>query len=277
MGKQNSNFAGVGSVTGGEYEKISMSGSGMITGDVVCDSFHTSGSGHAKGKVDCRGEMHTSGSFHGEGDVKAGAVHTSGSSHFGGNLAVEGLMKTSGSLRCQKDAKAKDMQTSGSARVDGDLEVENAETSGSLSIGGSLNAGKLRTSGKLEVGKDCEAEEFFSSGRLEIGGLLNAGTVEIELNSVKDSVVGEIGGERITVTWKPAASFLSRIFGASRNGMLETGAIEGDEVRLEQTRAKVVRGRNVTVGAGCYVKLVEYSGVLQVADGATVEQQVKVD
>ena len=171
----------------------------------------------------------------------------------------------------------KRIKTSGSTRVEGNLEVESAETSGSLSVGGNLNASKLHTSGKLEVGKDCAAEEFSSSGRLDIGGLLNAGTVEIELSSTADSMVREIGGEKITVIWKPALSLLNRIFGANRNTMLETEVIEGDEVKLEQTRVKVVRGRDVTIGAGCYAKLVEYSGVLRVADGATVEQQVKVD
>ena len=260
MSEKNSSISGVGTIASGEYGQIHLSGSGTITGDVVCEGLQTSGSSHAKGKVECRGAVVTSGAFHGEGDVKAVEVHTSGSSHFGGNLTVD-----------------KRIKTSGSTRVEGNLEVESAETSGSLSVGGNLNASKLHTSGKLEVGKDCAAEEFSSSGRLDIGGLLNAGTVEIELSSTADSMVREIGGEKITVTWKPALSLLNRIFGASRNTMLETEVIEGDEVKLEQTRVKVVRGRDVTIGAGCYAKLVEYSGVLRVADGATVEQQVKVD
>lgn len=277
MEKQNSNFAGVGSVPGGEYGDISISGSGTITGDVVCDRLQTSGSGRAKGKIDCGGMITTSGSFHGEDDVKAGEMQTSGSSHFEKNVAVERLMKTSGSFYCGGNAKVGTAHTSGSARVGGDLEAEEAHTSGALTVGGTLNAGKIKTSGKLEVGNDCTAEEFFSSGRIMIGGLLNAGKVEIELNDTVDSEVGEIGGEQITVTMKPVVSFLSRIFGVNRSGMLEAGTIEGDEVSLEKTRVKVVRGRNVVIGAGCYAKLVEYSGTLQVADGATVEQQVKVD
>lgn len=260
MSAQNYSIAGVGTLAAGEYDKISISGSGTIMGDVVCTGMHTAGSSGAKGKIDCKGAMHTSGSFHGEEDVTAEEVHTSGSSHFGANLTVSGLLRTSGSTH-----------------VCGNLEVKDASTSGSLHVEGTLTAEKIETSGKLEVGKDCSAEEFISSGRLEIGGLLNAETVRIELNSASDSHVDEIGGEKITITWKPISGFLSRLFGGGRCGMLETNAIEGDEVHLEQVRAKVVRGRNVTIGSGSYVKLVEYTGTLQAADGATIEKQVQVE
>ena len=40
---------------------------------------------------------------------------------------------------------------------------------------------------------------------------------------------------------------------------LTAETIEGDVVWLENTTAKVVRGKNVTVGPGCVVDLVEYA------------------
>jgi hypothetical protein len=34
--------------------------------------------------------------------------------------------------------------------------------------------------------------------------------------------------------------------------------IEGDDIYLENTHAKVVRGNNIEIGPGCEIKLVEY-------------------
>ncbi len=41
-------------------------------------------------------------------------------------------------------------------------------------------------------------------------------------------------------------------------GNLTTDVIEGDEIYLEYTTAKAVRGKNVTIGQGCNIELVEY-------------------
>lgn len=40
--------------------------------------------------------------------------------------------------------------------------------------------------------------------------------------------------------------------------VLTTEIVEGDDIHLEHTRAKVVRGNRVTLGPGCEVDLVEY-------------------
>jgi len=39
---------------------------------------------------------------------------------------------------------------------------------------------------------------------------------------------------------------------------LPINLIEGDEIYLEYTTAKAVRGKNVTIGRGCNIELVEY-------------------
>ena len=51
--------------------------------------------------------------------------------------------------------------------------------------------------------------------------------------------------------------------------------IEGDQVELEYTQAKVVRGKYVRIGAGCEIDRVEYSGDLTV-EGGVVREQVRV-
>ena len=56
-----------------------------------------------------------------------------------------------------------------------------------------------------------------------------------------------------------------------------TESIEGDEVYLEYTRTKVVRGNNVSIGPGCEVELVEYKNNFQQAKGAAVKDSKKID
>ena len=43
-------------------------------------------------------------------------------------------------------------------------------------------------------------------------------------------------------------------------GELTTELIEGDEIYLENTNAKIVRGNNITIGEGCNIGLIEYRG-----------------
>ena len=39
---------------------------------------------------------------------------------------------------------------------------------------------------------------------------------------------------------------------------LTADVIEGDNVYLENTTARVVRGNNITIGQGCKIEMVEY-------------------
>ena len=75
-----------------------------------------------------------------------------------------------------------------------------------------------------------------------VGGLLNAGTVTIRLYGGCDA--HDIGGETIDVRLAQPWVFLP--FLGERN--LTADSIEGDTIYLENTRAKVVRGANVTIG-----------------------------
>lgn len=56
---------------------------------------------------------------------------------------------------------------------------------------------------------------------------------------------------------------------------LEVETIEGEDIDLESTKAELVRGRNVVIGAGCEIERVEYSGTLTVDKAAKVGEQVK--
>ena len=62
-----------------------------------------------------------------------------------------------------------------------------------------------------------------------------------------------------------------------RKAMLEINSIDAETIQLVHTRANLVKGTDVRIGAGCEIVKLEYAGDLTIEEGATVRQQVKVD
>lgn len=234
-------ISGSGSAGGGKYNDVSISGSGKITGDLECIDFKTSGSSKVVG------------------NLKAETIKISGSARIEGNLEV-GEMKVSGSSHVVGEVKSQSVRISGSSHIDGSLYGEE------VSISGSVN-----------IGKNCEAENFKASGSFKIQGLLNAGEVNINLSG--KSSVKEIGGEHIEVRVSAVDNFffkkvIDKMFNS--RGELNTELIEGDEIYLENTNAKIVRGKHITIAEGCNIGLVEYSGEINISNGSIVGEQKHV-
>lgn len=230
----NLKISGSGRAGGGNYNEVRISGSGTISGNITCRSFTSSGSSRV------------------EGSLKSKEVHISGSSRIGGSLNTE-IMKISGSTHIEGDADCKEIHISGSAKVDG-----------------YLHSDTISISGGTHVGKDCEAESFKSSGGFTIDGLLNAGNIEINIGG--NCTVKEIGGEKINIRSYENHGFwgmLPHIFGSFIN-KLTTNVIEGDDIYVENTDAKVVRGNNVTIGPDCKIDSVEYRNTVNVHPGLSI-------
>lgn len=227
-------FAGAGSLPGGTYGRVSFSGSGSFGGDVKCDSLKASGSLSAAGSIDCAGEIRTSGSVKCNGDMSAGSFKSSGSVKLGGGFTGDSI-----------------------------------NVSGSLTVGAGIKANTINVSGSVTTGQDCEAETFYSSGKLNIAGLLNADIIEIHLNGIGNSV-SSIGCETITVTRRNPTGILNDLGITGLGGSLKTDSIEGDILRLENTTARIVRGRDVYIGNGCNIEVIEYSNKCEVSGNSTV-------
>jgi len=213
-------ISGSGRCSGGKYEKISISGSGHIDGDVTCNSLGISGSGHIDGNVECAGPV-----------------------------------RVSGSARMSGDMRAKSFSTSGSAHIDGSLDCETGGVSGSAHISGSIRAGEFTTHGSLGA-RTVEAEHFTARGGFSITELLSADEIDVVIGG--NCRAGEVGGKNIKVRRGEMNSILGWLFGAGRRGGFECTAIEGDRVDIEYVKADVVRGDVVTVGPGCKIGRVEY-------------------
>ncbi|WP_064093976.1 polymer-forming cytoskeletal protein [Rossellomorea aquimaris] len=250
-------ISGSGSSGGGQFNKVKISGSGKISGDIDCKELKISGSGKINGNIKT-GYMKSSGSSHIHGDLKAEKISISGSSKFEGSI-MAATMEVSGSSKVSENLICKDFKASGSCVVQGKLQGEN-----------------VKSSGLLKVLKDCEVETFTSHGAVTIDGLLSADKVDIQLEH--QSSIKEIGGETIVVKNQNSTRLLKQVvnFFFQKDDHLHSDLIEGDEVYLENTKAKLVRGKNVVIGENCEIETVEYSGSLDIKKESKVQNQVKM-
>jgi len=233
-------ISGAGSGIGGSYNEVKISGAGSINGDVDCKLLKISGAGEIKG------------------NVKAEDVHVSGAGEVKGNLECDNA------------------EISGSCEVKGDVKCKFIRISGGSEVKGGIKADEIEISGAVEIKDDCEAENFKASGAFEIGGLLNADNIDISMRGFCS--VAEIGGEKISIRTGEVLLNIGRILSgvfSTRRGM-KCSIIEGDDIYLEDTRAKIVRGNNVTIGKGCEIELVEYKNEINICDDRSVKETKKV-
>ncbi len=241
--KPNLKIIGNNSASGGRYIDAKVIGNGLITGELDCVTF--------KGVGDSRIQ----------GNLKAETAKITGSLHVEGKAAVE------------------NMRVTGDLNLDGDFHARQCHLRGGLTTKAGVKADDLSLIGNITVKKNCEAETFNGEGQIRIDGLLNADRIEIKTYGA--SRISEIGGDRIDIGKGSATSFgkmIKVLFVPSSwgNATLTVNSIEGDDIRLSSTRAKVVRGNNVVIENGCDIDLVEYKDNLRVNRGAFVKEKRKV-
>ena len=215
----NINISGIGTLNEGEYDKVILSGSTKIIGDVKANKIVSSGS--------CK-------SF---ANVEGNSIQISGTMKCDGGLKSSDNIEISGTTKA-KFINANTLNISGSANVCEDCTFDKGRISGNLNVYGS-----------------CEGRDFKSSARLTIGKLLSADIVDINIEG--RSSITEIGGERITIR-KGRGSFEFSIIPILRKE-LTCDLIEGDNIYIENTICKIVRGKNIIIGDGCNIDKVEYT------------------
>jgi cytoskeletal protein CcmA (bactofilin family) len=201
------------------------------------------------------------------GDLDASTLKIAGTADVQGKV-VATTVTVSGNGNFYGDVQASTFLVSGNADVKGGVGAGFLKIAGACTIAGSVNAQRLEIRGTTRIGGDVQSEDFDASGVFSVGGLLNAETVTIKLYGGCDA--HDIGGQSIDVRLGKPWAFLP--FFGERN--LTADTIEGDTVYLENTRAKVVRGANVTIGTACSIDLVEYSGTLVGSAGIVSSRKV---
>lgn len=280
--RTNVHVAGSGRISGGFYDTVTVAGSGRIEGDVDANLIKTAGSCRIEGDVKTK-ELKTAGSCRVSGDVRAERIKTVGSCIVEGDVHADEI-KIAGTQVVECSVKAKEITSAGSLKVTEDVEAEKFLSRGGFEIGGLLSAEEI----KIELGGGKVME--IGGTRIEVrrrGGAFwgwrRAPRVHIHLergpeglSETLESIFEELGriGEEVE---RAVSEGLGHAFGWSRgSGYLEADTIEGDEIFLENTRARVVRGKKVQIGEGCEIESVEYSESLEIAPGAQVKEQKRV-
>ena len=235
-------LSGMGNASGGTYNVVSVDGIGKIDGDLDCIDLRINGMADLYGSL------------------KTKTCRINGKASIRGNV------------------DARELRISGHCDIDGNISSKETRIDGHCSIKGGISAEEVEIRGIANINGDCSVEVFTSKGVFTISGLLNAGTIDIELYA--SSRVREIGGEKINI--RHGNTFgIKRIITSIFPSLgliygLSTETIEGDDIYLEYTRAKIVRGNNVVLGTGCEIELVEYKSNFEQHSEAKVKESRKV-
>ncbi|UAL52221.1 MULTISPECIES: hypothetical protein [Metabacillus] len=88
----------------------------------------------------------------------------------------------------------------------------------------------------------------------------------------------EIGGEKITASNDKSFNLFRRLFQFLKSDpCLHSEVIEGDNIQLDFTKAKLVRGNHITIGENCEIGMIEYTGTLEVHPKASVQESNKIN
>jgi len=201
-----------------------------------------------------------------------------------GDTKVQGNLKTDhtrivGSLSVAGAFESDDVRIAGNVEASGDIKSKNLILRGGMDVKGGVNSDDLRLTGYTTIRKNCEAETFISEGPLAISGLLSADYIDIRIHS--RCKVSEIGGERIQARrghYAKLGNLLKTFFipADTFKGKLVADSIEGDEIRLEDTKAKVVRGKDVVIGDGCEIDMLEYTEECRIDGRSSVKEKRKI-
>ncbi len=256
-------ISGMGKTAGGRFSDVDISGLGKVSGDLEAERIVISGKGTIEGNVVLSKRMEISGMGTITGGVIGGDITSSGTGSIEGAADI-GYLESSGNIKIGGEAKVRELYCNGRCRFEKSLKAE-----------------KVSSRGLLSVGADVEAEDFNSQGSFSVNGLLNANRLEIVIHGYCQA--REIGGEEIRVTSGKyiSASILAKLInpflGSGRElDRLTVEQIEGTNVSVEYTSAKVVRGNRVKIGPECTIELVEYTDSIEVDPRAVVKSQTKL-
>ncbi|WP_300347876.1 hypothetical protein [Clostridium sp.] len=226
-------------VNGGEYNHIEMAGYGKITGEVKANSIDLAG--YTKALK----------------NINVSYLSTAGKFKVAGNIRSKEEIITAGTFKALKNIEGKRIFLGGSFKCLGDMAFDFLDIKGNIKCNG-----------------NCEGRKVLGEGRIRIGGLLSADEIEIKLSGT--SIINEIGGEKIKIEEGNKQNIKIGALKYKQKALLNCKSIEGDYITLQNTNAKIVRGKNITIGKNCIIDKVEYSGELKVKEGCLIKERVKI-
>ncbi len=218
--------------------------------------------------------------IYGQGSSKGGIfedVIIKGTGQIHGDLDCDNY-KVYGNCEIEGNLNSKTVVIKGQAEFGGDLNAKSLNIQGEVIVEGDLFLDESVITGNIKCKRDFNAETFDLEGGFRIEGLLNAD--QININMYWPCTVREIGGTEVKVRKDEKFSFLgfkNLIMPHSSSKLLKTDIIEADEIYLENTHAKIVRGNNIKIGPDCKIDLVEYKVSYKKDDKSVVNTLKKFD
>lgn len=237
MSLRNLIINGSSSTNGGIFDKVSIRGEGTVYGDLESDVVNIYGQGTFRD------------------NVSVGTMKVMGQTDVNGSLNAD-LLKVYGQLDVSKASNIKHLKVRGEVDFNHHLNGEHVDNKGSLKVNGNVTC-----------------DQFLSKGECKIDGLLSAEEINLKL-LFTTSRITEIGGGKVSVN---KHNFPYGFSFRAKKAHLVTTVVEADDIYLEYTTAKVVRGNNVKIGPGCDIDLVEYRDSIRVSPGSTVRSEVNTN
>lgn len=242
--KRNLNISGSGSYPGGVFDKVSIAGSGKITGDIQCEKFSSSGSSKIEGNIHC-GTFIVNGSNKVEGSVDGQSIQINGACKITGNV-TGGKLTICGSSKIEGAIKVNHLGVYGSAKIEQDIEAEEVEIMGAMNH-----------------------EKFINAERVVISSKGSGGQMQFN----------EIGASSVVINQQGEEGFWQRVIGLfnSRTGYVYGKCIEADYVKIEGAQIEVIRGTNIEIGPNCEVDVVEYTDSITIHATSQVKEVRQVE
>ncbi|RUT33245.1 hypothetical protein EJP77_06205 [Paenibacillus zeisoli] len=225
---------GVGQAAGGRYKRVQIDGIGTIGGEVHCE------------ELLCNGQL------------KLNAPLTAE------QITINGTGKITGPVH------SGDFRTDGMLNIEEEVRFDKLVINGMFKCGAGARGEHAEIYGTLKLKKDLQCEILEVWGNLQVEGLLNAGTIRLEM--IGKCKAREIGGEHIIIRKRGTAPKLLELFSGKLASRLTADVIEGDDIELEHTKARIVRGSRVRIGPGCEIDYVEYKDTYEADPKSDVSQ-----
>ena len=183
------------------------------------------------------------------GKVKCVSFSASGASK-GDNIDCTKTFKALGRTTFSENIKAANINVCGKLSCYGALEAdETISLHGNSTCKNQLSCYQLSSVGILKVGEDIKAKYIDVAGAVHCKGLMSARNIQIESDRVMN--IGSIECNNITIKRK-------RISPRIKRRVIVDSVIEGDNITLSYVTCKKVIGKNVTIGKGCKIDVVQY-------------------
>ena len=236
----NVTIAGDGYIGQGTYNKINVMGSANSDGDIICESLKINGEAEFKGNIDAK------------------------------------VFKVNGDCDVEGSVNANKLTVNGDLTVNGTIECNNVTIRGDITITETLYAKNLKIYGSLKINGNVEADDIKIYGEVNCNGLLTGEEIYIYPKGL--SKCKEIGATNILVDSNKNMDIFKRIFafGMGSLGKLHCDVIEGDNIKIRNTKVDKLNGKNITLISKCEVENLEYTDNLEISSDSRVRNKTKV-